>query len=41
MDRLIDVYDIIDEGGESPLDGKLGGIIITGDTNVSNILPVT
>jgi len=33
MERLIDVYDIIGEGGKSPLDGKLGGIIITGDAD--------
>jgi multimeric flavodoxin WrbA len=33
MERLIEVYDIIGEGGVSPLDGKIGGIIITGDAD--------
>jgi multimeric flavodoxin WrbA len=33
MERLIDIYDIIGEGGISPLDGKIGGIIITGDAD--------
>lgn len=33
IERLDEVYDIIEEGNPSPLDGKLGGIIITGDSD--------
>jgi len=33
IERLDEVYDIINEGKPSPLDGKLGGIIITGDSD--------
>lgn len=31
IERLDEVYDIIESGETSPLDGKLGGFIITGD----------
>ncbi len=33
IERLDEVYDIINEGKPSPLDGKLGGVIITGDSD--------
>ena len=33
IERLDEVYDIILEGKESPLDGKVGGVIITGDSD--------
>lgn len=33
IERLDEVYDIINEGKPSPLEGKLGGIIITGDSD--------
>ncbi|MDR7370221.1 NAD(P)H-dependent oxidoreductase [Flavobacterium aquidurense] len=33
IERLDEVYDIILEGKDSPLDGKIGGIIITGDSD--------
>ena len=38
MERLIEVYDRIEEGGISPFEGKIGGLIITGDADgVENI----
>lgn len=33
IERLDEVYDIINSGEDSPLDGKLGGVIITGDSD--------
>jgi multimeric flavodoxin WrbA len=33
IERLDEVYDVILEGKESPLAGKLGGVIITGDSD--------
>ena len=33
IERLDEVYDIINEGKHSPLDGKFGGVIITGDSD--------
>ena len=33
IERLDEVYDIINAGDDSPLDGKLGGVIITGDSD--------
>lgn len=33
IERLDEVYDMIDEGKKSPLEGKLGGVIITGDSD--------
>lgn len=33
IERLDEVFDIINEGKPSPLDGKLGGMIITGDSD--------
>lgn len=33
IERLDEVYDIINDGKESPLNGKLGGMIITGDSD--------
>jgi len=33
IERLDEVYDIINQGKDSPLDGKLGGVIITGDSD--------
>lgn len=33
IERLDEVFDIINEGKDSPLDGKLGGVIITGDSD--------
>ena len=33
IERLDEVYDIILEGKDPPLDGKIGGIIITGDAD--------
>ncbi|MCO6149429.1 flavodoxin family protein [Flavobacterium sp. NRK1] len=33
IERLDEVFDIINEGKASPLDGKLGGMIITGDSD--------
>jgi len=33
IERLDEVYDIINQGKPSPLEGKLGGVIITGDSD--------
>ena len=33
IERLDEVYDIINAGKDSPLDGKFGGVIITGDSD--------
>ncbi|WP_343617074.1 flavodoxin family protein [Flavobacterium sp.] len=33
IERLDEVYDIINSGKDSPLDGKLGGVIVTGDSD--------
>jgi len=33
IERLDEVFDIINQGKPSPLEGKLGGIIITGDSD--------
>jgi len=33
IERLDEVFDIINEGKPSPMDGKLGGMIITGDSD--------
>lgn len=33
IERLDEVYDIINAGEDSPLDGKFGGVIITGDSD--------
>jgi len=33
IERLDEVFDIIEEGKPSPLEGKLGGVIITGDSD--------
>lgn len=33
IERLDEVYDIILSGKESPLDGKIGGVIVTGDSD--------
>ncbi|TDP00233.1 MULTISPECIES: flavodoxin family protein [unclassified Flavobacterium] len=33
IERLDEVYDIILEGKDSPLDGKIGGVIVTGDSD--------
>ncbi|AWH86593.1 flavodoxin family protein [Flavobacterium album] len=33
IERMDEVYDIIEEGKPSPLNGKLGGVIITGDSD--------
>ena len=33
IERLDEVYDIILAGEDSPLDGKIGGVIITGDSD--------
>ena len=33
IERLDEVYDIILSGEDSPLDGKLGGVIVTGDSD--------
>lgn len=33
IERLDEVFDIINEGKPSPLDGKLGGIVVTGDSD--------
>lgn len=33
IERLDEVFDIINQGKPSPLDGKLGGVIITGDSD--------
>jgi hypothetical protein len=33
IERLDEVYHIIEQGKDSPLDGKLGGVIITGDSD--------
>ena len=33
IERLDEVFDIINSGEDSPLDGKLGGVIITGDSD--------
>jgi len=33
IERLDEVYDIILEGKDSPLDGKIGGVIATGDSD--------
>ena len=33
IERLDEVYDIILAGEESPLDGKIGGVIVTGDSD--------
>ena len=33
IERLDEVYDIILEGKDSPLNGKIGGIIVTGDSD--------
>lgn len=33
IERLDEVYDILNSGEDSPLDGKIGGIIITGDSD--------
>ena len=33
IERLDEVYDIILAGEDSPLDGKIGGIIVTGDSD--------
>ena len=46
IERLDEVYDIILAGKDSPLDGKIGGVIVTGDSdgvehvtgNVANFL---
>ncbi|TCN57638.1 flavodoxin family protein [Flavobacterium circumlabens] len=33
IERLDEVYDIILQGKDSPLDGKIGGVIVTGDSD--------
>ena len=33
IERLDEVYDIILKGEDSPLDGKIGGVIVTGDSD--------
>lgn len=33
IERLDEVYDIVESGKPSPLNGKLGGVIITGDSD--------
>ena len=33
IERLDEVYDIILSGEDSPLDGKIGGVIVTGDSD--------
>lgn len=33
IERLDEVFDIINSGEDSPLDGKLGGVIVTGDSD--------
>lgn len=33
IERLDEVYDIILSGKDSPLDGKIGGVIVTGDSD--------
>lgn len=33
IERLDEVYDIILSGEDSPLDGKIGGVVITGDSD--------
>lgn len=33
IERLDEVFDLINEGKDSPLEGKLGGVIITGDSD--------
>ncbi len=33
IERLDEVYDIVESGKPSPLEGKLGGVIITGDSD--------
>lgn len=33
IERLDEVYDIINAGEDSPLDGKIGGVIVTGDSD--------
>ncbi|KRD10371.1 flavodoxin [Flavobacterium sp. Root901] len=33
IERLDEVFDIINSGKDSPLDGKLGGVIVTGDSD--------
>ncbi|KAF2517158.1 flavodoxin family protein [Flavobacterium foetidum] len=33
IERLDEVYDIILEGKDSPLEGKIGGVIVTGDSD--------
>jgi len=33
IERLDEVFDIINSGKDSPLDGKMGGVIVTGDSD--------
>ncbi|MDR7208728.1 flavodoxin family protein [Flavobacterium piscis] len=33
IERLDEVYDVILQGEDSPLDGKIGGVIVTGDSD--------
>lgn len=33
IERLDEVYDLINSGENSPLDGKIGGILVTGDSD--------
>ena len=33
IERLDEVYDLIQAGKESPLEGKIGGVIVTGDSD--------